>query len=110
MPSTRIAALLATLLSMATATLPAQIVKNVANFDGTNGGNPRATTLAQGLNGQLYGTTWEGGASALGVVFKLKGGTLIALHTFTAVPPDGAYPSPGLVLGTNGKFYGTTES
>lgn len=93
----------------ATGTMQAQIVTNVANFDGTNGGNPRAMSLAQGLDGNLYGTTWEGGSNAKGVVFKLSGGTITALHTFSGVAPDGSFPSAGLVLGTNGKFYGTTE-
>jgi len=86
-----------------------QIVTNVANFDGINGGNPKATTLVQGLDGKLYGTTWEGGANSKGVVFKLSGATITPIHTFSGVAPDGSFPNAGLVLGTNGKFYGTTE-
>ena len=81
----------------------------IANFDGTNGGNPRYMTLAQGLDGNFYGTTYSGGANGVGVMFQLKAGTITALHTFSGVAPDGSYPVAGLVLATNSKFYGTTE-
>jgi len=86
-----------------------QVFSPVASFDGINGGNARAMTLVQGLDGNLYGTTWEGGTGKKGVVFKLNGSTITLLHTFTGAGTDGSFPNAGLVLGTNGKFYGTTE-
>src|SRR5215471_5086791 len=91
------------------ATLWSQTVTTLVNFDGTNGGNPLAMSLVQGSDGKLYGTTWKGGANSLGTVFSLKGGTVKVLHSFSGVPPDGDTPDAGLVLATDGKFYGATE-
>jgi uncharacterized repeat protein (TIGR03803 family) len=93
----------------ATASCPAQILTTLATFDGTHGGNPQLMTLAQGLDGNLYGTAKFGGTSGNGVIFKISGGVLTVMHNFTGVAPEGKYPVAGLLLGTNGNFYGTTE-
>ena len=92
----------------ATASCPAQILTTLATFDGTHGGNPQLMTLAQGLDGNLYGTAKFGGTSGNGVIFKISGGVLTVMHNFTGVAPEGKYPVAGLLLGTNGNFYGTT--
>jgi len=64
--------------------------------------------LAQGRDGNLYGTTDAGGTSAMGTVFKITtSGTLTTLHNFSGL--DGQNPDGGLVLGTDGNFYGTTR-
>jgi uncharacterized repeat protein (TIGR03803 family) len=89
--------------------IQAQVFTKVTDFNGTNGGNPLAMSLAQGSDGKLYGTTWKGGANSLGTVFNLKGGTVKVLHSFSGVAPDGDTPDAGLVLATDGKFYGATE-
>jgi uncharacterized repeat protein (TIGR03803 family) len=70
--------------------------------------------LVQATDGNFYGTTSEGGAFAndAGSVFKITPtGTLTTLHTFDYVGDfaNGAYPVAGLVLGTDGNFYGTTS-
>jgi uncharacterized repeat protein (TIGR03803 family) len=58
--------------------------------------------------GNLYGTTYEGGASDYGTVFKLApDGTETVLHSFASGSSDGAYPVAGLIL-KGGKLYGTT--
>src|SRR5215469_9742458 len=63
----------------------------------------------QGTDGNLYGTTYLGGANDQGTVFKLSvSGTLTTLHSFEG--PDGAEPLAGLVQASNGSFYGTTYS
>jgi uncharacterized repeat protein (TIGR03803 family) len=84
----------------------------LVNFDTTNGANPYRSSLVQGTDGNLYGTTVSGGTDEVGTVFKVTpGGTLTTLHSFAGAdvnPADGAYPWSGLVLGTNGVFYGTT--
>jgi uncharacterized repeat protein (TIGR03803 family) len=65
--------------------------------------------LVQGTDGNLYGTTFMGGANTVGTVFKITpSGTLTTLFSFDNT--DGANPSAGLVQGTNGKFYGTTSA
>jgi uncharacterized repeat protein (TIGR03803 family) len=70
--------------------------------------------LIQGSNGSLYGTTWVGGLSSCaylcGTVFKITtAGALTTLYSFTGFA-DGGKPAAGLVQGSNGNFYGTTNA
>jgi uncharacterized repeat protein (TIGR03803 family) len=68
-----------------------------------------ALVQATSLDGNLYGTTYGGGANGDGTVFKITPtGTLTTLHSFDGT--DGANPYAGLVQDTNGKFYGTASS
>jgi uncharacterized repeat protein (TIGR03803 family) len=63
----------------------------------------------QGKDGYLYGTTSNGGAHGLGVVYRLTlGGRLSVLHSF-CVCNEGGYPN-SLVEDGQGGFYGTTLS
>ena len=67
--------------------------------------------LVQAANGDLYGTTSEGGANGLGTVFKITpSGTLTTLYSFCSqgFPCTDGYGPSGLVQATNGDFYGTT--
>jgi uncharacterized repeat protein (TIGR03803 family) len=70
------------------------------------GGIPERLILDE--EGNLYGTTFVGGASNLGVVFRLnKNNQLQVLHSFTG-GSDGAYPEGGVVRDAAGNLYGTT--
>lgn len=68
--------------------------------------------LAQGSNGDLYGTTAGGGTSGMGTAFMIDpSGNVTVLHAFSGPVnggPDGAYPTAGLVQGVGGDLYGTT--
>ncbi len=100
----------ATLLCTA-ALAQAQTVTTIYNFadNGISGANPWYVTLVQGTNGNLYGTTYNGGANLQGTVFNVTtSGQLKNLHSFGATTTDGANPTGGLTLGTDGNFYGTT--
>ena len=91
----------------------AQTLTTLANFTGTNGANPYFAPLVQGRDGNLYGTTSAGGAHRHGTVFKVTPtGTLTTLYSFCAQSrcADGSAPFAGLLLGSDGNFYGTTES
>jgi uncharacterized repeat protein (TIGR03803 family) len=77
---------------------------------GTDGSYPYAG-LVLDAEGNLYGTTNQGGASGYGTVFMLdEAGNETLLHTFTGTGGDGAYPYDDLVRSANGNLYGTTFS
>jgi len=60
-------------------------------------------------NGNLYGTTWGGGASNEGVVFKVSPkGEETVLYSFTG-GADGANPYAGVISDAKGNLYGTTS-
>jgi uncharacterized repeat protein (TIGR03803 family) len=96
----------------------AQTLKTLLSFDDTNGAFPYLMSVVQGLDGNLYGTTEEGGSNSqnAGSVFKITpAGTLTTLHSFcsernaSGYCSDGAYPQAGLLLIAGGNFYGTTS-
>jgi uncharacterized repeat protein (TIGR03803 family) len=65
--------------------------------------------LAQGRDGNIYGTMYLGGTYNYGTVFQAKlDGTITAQYTFDGNLGNGIKPHSGLVLGTDGNFYGTT--
>jgi uncharacterized repeat protein (TIGR03803 family) len=75
---------------------------------GADGGSPQAGVTLD-TDGNLYGTTYSGGASGSGVVFKLDAaGNETVLHSF-AGGADGGYPAAGVIRDSAGKLYGTTE-
>jgi len=89
----------------------AQTYTDLYNFDFTHGAYPQyPNLLAQGRNGNLYGTTAGGGTYGDGVVFRITpSGTLNVLYNFK-INSIGDSPFSGLTLGTDGNFYGTTTS
>src|SRR5579871_5646356 len=78
-------------------------------FLATTDGSGPVASLIQGKNGDLYGTTPQGGAIGVGTVFKVKadGSHFTVLHSFNGTVTDGAYPTGGLLLGKDGYLYGT---
>jgi uncharacterized repeat protein (TIGR03803 family) len=59
-------------------------------------------------DGALYAMTIQGGAHGLGTVYRLgDDGRFTILHSFDG--SDGLYPYGGLILGSDGDFYGTTR-
>jgi uncharacterized repeat protein (TIGR03803 family) len=77
-------------------------------------------TIPQGplifdADGNLYGTSYDGGTSHLGTAFELSptgdgGWTQTVLHSFVQNGTDGFSPNGGLVFDANGNLYGTTVS
>jgi uncharacterized repeat protein (TIGR03803 family) len=104
--------LIRTLLLVAALATAAHAQFSVLYDFGSQSGDPANPSfsgiIAQGRNGSLYGTAPSGGAHGAGAVFKITpGGILTVLYSFTG-GVDGANPSSGLTLGTDGNFYGTT--
>jgi uncharacterized repeat protein (TIGR03803 family) len=66
--------------------------------------------LVQATDGLLYGTTFYGGVSNKGTVFRIgtNGGDYAVLYSFEG-KPDGANPYGGLIQGSDGALYGTTQ-
>jgi uncharacterized repeat protein (TIGR03803 family) len=66
--------------------------------------------LVRDRSGNLYGTTFAGGAFDVGTVFRLSpGGVIAVVHSF-AGGNDGASPSAGLVVDSHDNAYGTTQA
>ena len=77
---------------------------------GADGANPSSSYVVFDGTGNLYGTTYGGGANGFGVVFELspQGANWkeAVLHTFSG--PDGAGPVNGLIFDSESNLYGTT--
>jgi len=95
---------------------PAQNFSTLPAFRGTNGANP-TVSLTQGADGNYYGLTVYDGEGTYhtqydgGVFFRVTPkGKLTVLYNFCSNVNciDGSLPDGGLVLATDGNFYGTT--
>lgn len=85
----------------------AGVVTYLHAFAGGSDGAYPIAGLMQATDGNFYGTTWVGGASDLGTVFRMTpAGAVTVLHAF-AGGADGQYPYAGLIQ-VGGTFYGTT--
>jgi uncharacterized repeat protein (TIGR03803 family) len=74
-------------------------------------GNQPVAGLVQAASGSFYGATPYIGPNGAGTIFKITpDGKLTTLYSFCSATacPDGEIPT-GLVQGTNGVFYGTTN-
>ena len=72
----------------------------------TDGANPRAG-LFRATDGNLYGTTEEGGASALGTIFRIStSGTFSQMYSFAGT--DGSDPRATVAQASDGNLWGTT--
>jgi uncharacterized repeat protein (TIGR03803 family) len=77
---------------------------------GSDGGNPQ-TGLLRDKRGNLYGTTYLGGAQNSGTVFRITpGGTKSVIYAFCAQTncTDGKAPLSSLIADKAGNLYGTT--
>lgn len=64
-----------------------------------------ASVMAQGPDGNLYGTTYSGGINTYGGIFVVTpSGSETVLHEFTS--DDGRHCNMGLTLGNDTNFYG----
>lgn len=85
----------------------------IYNFQGDSLGQYTESSLALDGAGDIYGTTYQGGAFNLGSVFRLTPGkpwTEKIIYSFKGyAKKDGAYPYyAGVTLDAKGNIYGTT--
>jgi uncharacterized repeat protein (TIGR03803 family) len=86
------------------------------SFSGSDGSGPTAGLTADS-NGNLFGTTYQGGASNAGTVFEIKNTGTVAEPVYAGAPTtlvsfdgyNGALPYGGLTVDANGDLLGTTE-
>jgi uncharacterized repeat protein (TIGR03803 family) len=80
------------------------------SLSGCGDGEEPLGPLLRDASGNLFGTTYFGGTSGDGVVFKFETtGKETVLHDFTG-RADGANPSGGLTLDNSGSLYGVAEA
>lgn len=80
----------------------------------TDGANPYDALCCNTINGisYLYGTTYSGGSSNLGTVFKVKNSSpypATVLYNFAGTP-DGAKPYANVIFDAAGNLYSTTSA
>jgi uncharacterized repeat protein (TIGR03803 family) len=79
-------------------------------LSGSTDGYTPYSPLVQGSDGSFYGTTSAGGSRSGGIVFKITStGTFTVLHPLM-VTTEGSVPKGGLVLGSDGNFYGMNSA
>jgi uncharacterized repeat protein (TIGR03803 family) len=79
------------------------------NFAASGDGRLPRGRLLRDATGNLYGTTFAGGISNKGTIFKLSSsGQETILYNFGAVAGDGANPPAGVIMDNLGNLYGTT--
>ena len=84
-------------------------VKTLVSFTGPPDVFLPSAGLVAGPDGNFYGTSFYGGESNLGTVYKVtpKGDETV-IYSFNG-GSDGAYPAAPLIVGQDGSLYGTTE-
>jgi uncharacterized repeat protein (TIGR03803 family) len=90
--------------------------KVLHSFDhNTDGGSVLFAGLVFDAKGNLYGTTYVGGAYSFGTVFELMQGTNgewteKVLHSFNPNGEDGLFSTAGIILDNSGNLYGVTNA
>jgi uncharacterized repeat protein (TIGR03803 family) len=92
------------------ASQPAATEKVLYSFTGGNDGSSPNSGLTLDHAGNLYGSTFDGGSTGNGVIYKItrSTGQQSVLYTFRGAKTDGANPSGNLTFGPGGAIFGTT--
>jgi len=90
---------------------PGGVFSTLHSFTGApTDGDQSYSALIQGLDGNFYGTTINGGVFDKGTIYRITpGGSVTILHDFSGDPTDGAAPWTALLQRSDGSFWGTTR-
>ena len=89
------------------------VLYNFCSQSGCTDGSQPYAGLVRDAAGDLYGTTYGGGANQAGTVFEVdKTGKETVLYSFCSLPgcADGGLPYAGLARDNAGNLYGTTSN
>ena len=85
---------------------PTQTYTFISSFTGNPAPKYPVGALVQGRDGYLYGSSYYGGTSDDGSIFKVSlSGAITVVHDFTSTEGGPCYSS--FLLNTDGNFYGT---
>jgi uncharacterized repeat protein (TIGR03803 family) len=88
---------------------PQGVLLNVFSFDGATEGKYPVGSVAQGADGNFYGTTDQAGAVLGGVLFKVDANlNYTVLQDFGSITGGGTDPEAGMVLATDRNIYSLT--
>ena len=82
-------------------------IPDVSPYENTGGINP-LVGLIDGEDGYMYGSASSGGENAVGTLFAIDTTTLEFLVRHDFETPKGAGPAGELLIGRDGRLYGTT--
>ena len=86
-------------------------LSKLVDFTGSATGSLPYSSVIEGSDGALYGTTLHGGSADLGVAYKVnKDGTGFAKLVDFLGSATGSLPYAGVIEGSDGALYGTTFS
>jgi uncharacterized repeat protein (TIGR03803 family) len=87
----------------------------LVSFNGSDGNEPYGVLMTD-ANGDLFGTTYQGGANGYGTVVEIQNTGMAAAPVYASTPTtlvsfsgsNGAYPEAGLIADANGDMFGST--
>ncbi len=84
-------------------------ITTLSSFNSVDGTDPEGG-LVMDESGNLYGTTYSGGADGDGTVFEVAQGTAMITSLASFNGANGANPSASLILDSADNLYGTTSA
>ena len=83
------------------------VITTIASFNGPNGQNPYGAVVFD-ASGNLFGTTYGGGAAGYGEVFEIASGSTAITVVVPCNRTNGASPQGALTLDQSDDLYGTS--